>query len=32
MRKYLLLLLALITLACNKRDDEPTAEKAYAML
>ena len=32
MRKYLLLLLALITLACNKRGDEPTAEKAYAML
>ena len=32
MRKYLLLLLALLTLACNKRGDEPTAEKAYAML
>ena len=32
MRKYLILLLALITLACNKRGDEPTAEKAYAML
>ena len=32
MRKYLLLLLALITLACNRRGDEPTAEKAYAML
>ena len=32
MRKYLLLLLVLLTLACNKKDDEPTAEKAYAML
>ena len=32
MRKYLILLLAIITLACNKRGDEPTAEKAYAML
>jgi two-component system NarL family sensor kinase len=32
MRKYLLLLLVLLTLACNKRGDEPTAEKAYAML
>ena len=32
MRKYLLLLLALLTLVCNKRGDEPTAEKAYAML
>lgn len=32
MRKYLLLLFALLTLACNKRGDEPTAEKAYAML
>lgn len=32
MRKYLILLLALITLACNKRGDEPTAEEAYAML
>lgn len=32
MRKYLLLLLVLLTLACNKRGDAPTAEKAYAML
>lgn len=32
MRKSLLLLLAFITLACNKQGDEPTAEKAYAML
>lgn len=32
MRKYLLLLLVLLTLACNKKGDEPTAEKAYAML
>lgn len=32
MRKYLLLLLVLLTLACNKKGDAPTAEKAYAML
>lgn len=32
MRKYLLLLLVLLTLACNKKGDEPTAEKSYAML
>lgn len=32
MRKYLLLLLVLLTLACNKRGDAPRAEKAYAML
>ena len=32
MRKYLLLLLVLLMFACNKRGDEPTAEKAYAML
>ena len=32
MRKYLLLLLPLLIFACNKKGDEPTAEKAYAML
>lgn len=32
MRKYLLLLLPLLMFACNKKGDEPTAEKAYAML